>query len=50
VINDKLQGTVVTYLKCGEIFNNEIKNGLLLSLSVNFFKSVNIWHSYGQQV
>ena len=37
VINDKLQGTVVTYLKCGEIFNNEIKNRLLLSLPVNFF-------------
>jgi len=37
VINDKLQCTVVTYLKFGEIFNNEIKNGLLLSLPVNFF-------------
>jgi len=30
VINDKLQGTVVTYLRCGGIFNNPIKNGLLL--------------------
>jgi len=26
VINDKLQGTVVTYLRCGKIFNNQIKN------------------------
>jgi len=34
VIKDKLQGTVVTYLRCGWIFNNQIKKSLLLSLSV----------------
>jgi len=30
-INDKLQGSVATYLRCG-VVNNQIKNGLLLSL------------------
>jgi len=30
VINDKLQGTVVTYLRYGGIFNNQIKKGLLV--------------------
>jgi len=50
VVNDKLQGTVVTYLRCGGIFNNQIKQGLLLSLPVKTnLKSVNIWHSYGQK-
>jgi len=47
VINEKLQGTVVTYLRCGETTNNQIKTGLLLSLPVKIsFKSVNIWHNY----
>jgi len=36
VINDKLQGAVVTYLSCGWIFNNHIKKSLLLSLPVIF--------------
>ena len=52
VINSKLEGTVVTYwyLRCGGIFNNQIKSGLLLSLPVKKkLKSVNIWHSYGQK-
>ena len=40
-INDKLQGNVA-------IVNNQIKKGLLLSLS-DFFKSVNIWQSYKQE-
>jgi len=31
-INDKLQGSVGTYLKCGGIVNNQIKKGLLPSL------------------
>jgi len=31
-INDKLQSSVATYLKCGEVFNNQIKKGLLMSL------------------
>jgi len=32
-INDKLQGSVATYLRCGEVVNNQIKKGLLLSVS-----------------
>ena len=36
-INDKLQGSVATYLRCGGIIDNQIKKGLLLSLWVNFF-------------
>jgi len=31
-INDKLQGSVATYLRHGEVFNKQIKKGLLLSL------------------
>jgi len=35
-INDELQGSVATYLRCGGVVNNQIKTGLLLSLSVIF--------------
>jgi len=31
-INDKLQGSVAAYLRCGEVVNNQIKKGLLLSV------------------
>jgi len=31
-INDKLQGSVATYLTCGGVVNNQIRKGLLLSL------------------
>jgi len=48
-INDKLQGSIATYLRYGEVFNNQIKKGLLLSLRVIFFKSVNISQSYKQE-
>jgi len=48
-INDKLQGSVATYLRCGGAVNNHIRKGLLLSLSVEFFKSVNISQSYKQE-
>jgi len=49
-INDKLQGSVATYLRCGGIVNKQIRIGLLLSLSVKlFFKCVNIWQSYKQE-
>ena len=48
-INYKLQGSVATYLRCGGVFNNQIKNGLLLSLLLIFFKSVNFWQSYNQE-
>ena len=48
--NDKLQGSVTTYLRCDGIVNNQIQKGLLLSLWVKFFlKSVNIWQSYKQE-
>jgi len=33
-INDKLQGSIGTYLKSGGVVNNQIKKGLLVSLSV----------------
>ena len=36
-INDKLQSRVVTYLRCGGVNNNQIKKGLLLSLTVKEF-------------
>ena len=36
-IDGKLQGSVVTYLRCAGAVNNQIKKGLLLSLSLNFF-------------
>jgi len=42
-INDKLQGSVATYLRCGGVVNNQIKKGLLLSLWVKNIKLVNIW-------
>ena len=43
-INDKVRGNVATYLRCGGIGNNQIKKGLLLSLTVKkILKSVNIW-------
>jgi len=35
-INDELKGSVATYLGCGGVVNNEIRKGLLLSLSVIF--------------
>jgi len=31
-INDKLQGSVATYLRCGGVVNKQIKKGLLLNL------------------
>jgi len=50
-INEKLQGSVATFLTCGVVVNNQIKKGLLLTLRVTifFFKSVNIWQSYRQE-
>jgi len=38
-INNKLQGSVATYLRCGGAVSNQIKKGLLLSLRVNFFSN-----------
>jgi len=49
-MNDKLQGSVATYLKCGGVANNQIEKGLLLSVPVKFFfKSVNLWQSYNKE-
>jgi len=47
--SDKLQGSAVAYLKCGGVVTNQIKKGLLLSVWVIFFKSVNICQSYKQE-
>jgi len=35
--NDTLQSCVATYLRCGEVVNNQIKKGLLLSLPIKKF-------------
>ena len=48
-LNDKLQGSVATHLRCGGVVNNQNKKGLLLSLWVKKIKSVNIWQSYKQE-
>jgi len=48
-INDKLQGSIATYLKCGGFVNNQIKKSLLLNLSMAFFKLVNIWKDYKEE-
>jgi len=37
-INDKLQGSVATYLRCGGVVNNQIKKSLLLSVRVKKIK------------
>ena len=42
-INDILQGSVATHLKCGTVVNNQIKKGLLLSLWMNFFNRCLCW-------
>jgi len=39
VIDDKLQGSVATYLKSGGVVNNQIKKGLLLTLSGEYLES-----------
>jgi len=36
-------------VRCGGIVNNQIKKGLLLSLSEKKLKSVNLWQSYKQE-
>ena len=48
--NDKLQGSLATYLRCGGDVDIQIKKGLLLSLLVKNLKSVIIWHSYQQEL
>ena len=36
-IDDKLQGSVATYLRYGGVVDKQIKKGLLLSLPADFF-------------
>jgi len=36
-LNDKLQGSVATYLRYGGVVNNRIKKGLLLGVQVIIF-------------
>ena len=43
-------GSVITHLRCGGMFHNDLIANLPLSLSVKeFWKSVNIWRSYRQK-
>ena len=37
-INDRFQGSVAIYLRCGGVVNNQIKKGLLLSVWVKKIK------------
>jgi len=46
---DKLQVSAATYLRCDGVVYNQTKEGLLLSLWVKSFKSLNIWQSYKQE-
>ena len=47
---DISQGSVATWLRCGEMFNNDFIANLLMSLPVKeLWKSVSIWRSYGQK-
>jgi len=39
--NDKLQGSVAAYLRCGGVINNQIKKGLGLLLSLWVKKFLN---------
>ena len=47
---DILQGSVATRLRCGGIYKYDLVANLPVSLPVKeFWKSVNIWGSYGQE-
>ena len=49
-IKDKLQGSVATYLRCGGVYNNQIKKRFIAeSVSEPFLKSANICQSYKQE-
>jgi len=44
------QGSVETYLQCGEMYNNQINANCLQSVTVKeFWKSVNNWWRYRQE-
>jgi len=47
---DISQGSVATRLGCGGVFKYDVVTNFLLSLTVKeFWKSLNIWWSYGQE-
>jgi len=48
-INNKLQGSVAAYLRCGGNVNNQIKKGFAEYVSEKNLTLVNIWHSYKQK-
>ena len=50
VIKDRLQGSVATYFRCGGVVNNQIKKGLLMSLSEKKLKYVNICKATSKNV
>jgi len=41
---------MTTYLRRGGVVNNQIKKGLLLSLSLEKNKPANVWQSYKQEL
>jgi len=46
---DISQGSVVAQLRCGGIVNEDFAANFLMNLSVKeFWKSINIWQSYGE--
>ena len=48
---DISQGSVATRLGCGGVFAHDFVTNFLLSLTVKeFWKSANIWWSYGQEL
>jgi len=48
---DILQGSVATRLGCGGVFVHDFVTNFLVSLTVKeFWKSANIWWSYGQEL
>jgi len=49
-VNDKLQGSVATYLRCGGLLITELRNVYCCVCERTiFFKSVNIWQSHKQE-
>ena len=49
-INDKLQGSVPGYLRCGGVVNDQkLKRFIADSENEKKLKSVNIWQSYKQE-
>jgi len=50
IVTENELGLAINYKCCG-IFSNQSKKGLLLIAPVkNYFRLMNIWHSYGQKV